>query len=469
MGCNRSNTFSPIVPRSKNNSQDLQPIQKGSFVSQKYGPISKFYDLKSVLGSHQNYSIYLATEKSSKTCFTVKEVSKSSNSDSKLVHEEVRILTKLDHPNILKIFEIIESPRSFYIVYEYVSGESLKDNLKKTCDEVSVCNYMNDILSALNYIHKLGYMHCDLNIDNIILSNKGDHKACKLSGFSFARHKDDSSLADLSKINPLYASPELILSNNPSSQTDVWSMGIVLYTLLVGRLPYTGRTLNEILNEIVSNKLDLSNTTYLSLSVAVRDLITKMLEFNPDTRITIDSALKHNWLVEGRQNITINFNTLNRLKTFKVKSNLVRCFLTYYSFKAQLEDNEVVKCFKEIDSNFDGTVSKNELVETFKKSGIDISEDINDIMKNVDIDQSGAVDYAELKVVLADWEKEIKKKNLAKVFNVKNGFVDLSGLITDLPQVLPSEWKKFCAAVKVQGNLVHVGEIKKYILSHLNL
>lgn len=468
MGCNRSNTFSPIVPRSKNNSEDLRPIQKGSFVSQKYGPISNFYDLKSVLGSHQNYSIYFATEKNSKSCFSVKEVSKSSNSDSILVHKEVRVLTKLDHPNILKIFEIIESPRSFYIVYEYITGESLKDNLKKICDEVGVCRYMNDILSALNYIHKLGYIHCDLNIDNIVLSNL-ENKVCKISGFSFARHKDDLNLTDLNKINPLYASPELILSGKLSTQTDVWSMGIVLYTLLVGRLPYTGRTLNEILNEIITNKLDLSNTTYLSLSVAVRDLISKMLEFNPDTRITIESALRHNWLVEGRQNITINFNTLNRLKTFKVKSNLVRCFLTYYSFKANLEDNEVVKCFKEIDMNFDGTVSKTELVETFKKSGIDISEDINDIMKNIDIDQSGAIDYAELKVVLADWEKEIKKKNLAKVLNVKDSFVDLSELITDLPQVLPSEWKKFCGAVKVQENLVHVGEIKKYILSHMKL
>ena len=468
MGCNRSNPFTPIASRSKTNSSDMRAIKKTSFISKRFGPISKYFDLKVVLGSHDTYSTFKAIDKESSATCTVKEISKSSKFQSESINDEVSILSELDHPNILKILETIESSRSLYLVYEYIDGGLLKDNIKRNGDEVKAAKFISDVLSGINYMHKNGFIHCDLNIDNVLISTKSNEKIAKIIGFSCTRHKDSPIIAGLEKISPYFASPELLSTGIFNTQTDIWSVGVILYSVLVGKLPFVSRTLDETLDEILTGKLDFSNPNYQGLSVAARDLISKMLELNPRTRITAEEALNHVWVSLGREPFTINFNTLNRLKNFRVKSNLVRCFLAYYTFKMNLEENEIVKCFKEIDKNFDGFVSQDELVSTFGKYGIDISQDISDIMKNIDIDQSGVIDYTELKIVLTDWTSQIKKKNLRNLFNMTGDLINLSSLITDLPQVLPSEWKEFCAKTRLKDNLVPLTSIKQYILSFLN-
>jgi Ca2+-binding EF-hand superfamily protein len=132
-----------------------------------------------------------------------------------------------------------------------------------------------------------------------------------------------------------------------------------------------------------------------------------------------------------------------------------------------LEDNEIVRCFKQIDQNFDGKVSKEELIFTFGQAGIDVEQEIDAIMNNIDIDQSGVIDYTELKIVLTDWNKEIKRKNIAKLFGAEGGFVNLKHLMSDLENVLPSEWRDFTMKVKPENNLVSLAAIKSYIKSSI--
>ena len=259
MGCNRSNPFTPVTSRSKENSSDMRPIQKISFISKRFGAISKYFDLKVVLGSHDTYSTFKATDKESSATYTVKEISKSSKFQSESINDEVSILSELDHPNILKIFETIESSRSLYLVYEYIDGGLLKDNIKRNGDEVKAAKYISDVLSGINYMHKNGFIHCDLHIDNVMISTKSNQSIAKIIGFSFTRHKDSALIAGLEKINPYFASPELLSSGIFSTQTDIWSVGIILYTVLVGKLPFVSRTLDGTLDEILTVKLDFSN------------------------------------------------------------------------------------------------------------------------------------------------------------------------------------------------------------------
>jgi calcium-dependent protein kinase len=468
MGCSGSSPFPPINTHSKSFSQDTTSKKKTPIISKRSGSISDFFDLKLVTGSNESFSVFKASDKESISNYSVKEISKSSRFESTSVNDEVSILNNLDHPNILKIFETIESPRSFYIVYEHIDGGPLKENVKRSGDEVKVARFMGDVLSGLNYMHKAGFIHCDLNIENIMISNKPDGKLAKIVGFTFARHVDDFSISGLERINPVFASPELLTTREVGTETDLWSLGIVLYTVLVGKLPFVGRTIDEILDEIIHVRLDFANPNYLGLSVAVRDLISKLLEVNPKARITAKDALNHLWIYQNREPFIINFNTLNRLKMFSIKSNLVRCLLVFYTFKMELKENDIVKCFKEIDSNFDGYVSRDELLATFSRYGINISKDIGDIMKNIDIDQSGLIDYSELKIVLTDWVSEIKKKNLRALFNVEGEYVDLTSLAASLPQVLPSEWKEFNAKVKAKDGKASLKAIKAYVLSFVS-
>ena len=465
MGCNRSTPFDPLSIKRSSTNEKFRPIQL-NFISQKYGPISDFFDIQRALGSLDECTMYYAVERGTRSVYSIKEVCKTQTSDSKLIQSEVQILSELDHPNILKLFETIETPRSFYVVYEYISGGNLKDRTKKIGDEVTVAKYMFDVLAALNYFHKHGYVHCDLSIKNVMLSDETEDAIAKVIGFAYAR-KENAGIQGLEHVDPCYTSPELLTNGTLTTQTDMWSVGILLYTLLVGKLPFLCRNIDGILNEISSCQLDYISSNYISLSVAAKDLISKLLERNMNTRITAEGAIGHIWIQQARKSYVINYNTLNKLKNFRVRSNLVRCFLAYYIFKSNLQENDIVKCFKEIDQNFDGTVSKEELIYAFAQNGINVDNDIDAIMTNIDIDQSGLIDYTELKLVLTDWDKEIKKKKIAALFETENGFINLKHLMTGLENVLPSEWKEFCSRVKPENNLVSLAALKAFIKSHL--
>ena len=398
--------------------------------------------------------------------YTVKEVPKTTSSQSETIQKEVNLLSRLDHPNILKVFETIESARSYYIVYEHINGGSLKEKVKKCGDETLVARFIFDVILGLNYMHKQGFVHCDINPSNVMISNQTEDSIAKIVGFAFAR-KQDEGITGLEFIDPTYTSPELLAVGQLSPQCDLWSVGIMLYSLLVGKLPFYCRNIDGILNEIITCRLDFVNPNYTCLSMAARDLISKLLERNPNTRITAEQALSHIWLQQSQKNYIINYNTLHKMKNFKVRSNLVRCFLSFYIFKMNLEENDIVKCFKQIDQNFDGKVSREELIYTFAQTGIDIEQDIDSIMDNIDIDQSGLVDYSELKIVLTDWTKEIKKKNISKLFNAEGGFVNLKHLVNEFENVLPSEWKDFNLKVKPEGNLISLSALKTFIKANL--
>lgn len=466
MGCNKSSPFNPLSPKNLANGENFRPIQLNSFISQKFGPITDFFNIQRALGSLDQCTMYYAIEKGTGLGYSVKEVCKTQAFDSRQIQSEVQILSELDHPNILKLLETIETPRSFYVVYEYISGGTLKDKIKKIGDEVTVARYMFDALLALNYLHKHGYVHCDLNTKNIMISDESEDSISKIIGFTHAR-KEQSSIEGLEHVDPCYTSPELLTLGTLTTQTDMWSLGIILYYLLVGKLPFLCRNIDGILNEISSCQLDYININYQSLSVAAKDLISKMLERNVDTRITAEGALSHIWIQQAKKSYPINYNTLNKLKNFRIRSNLVKCFLIYYIFKTNLRENEIVRCFKEIDVNSDGTVSKEELIFTFAQNGINVDNDIDAIMSNIDLDQSGLIDYTELKLVLTDWDKEIKKKKIATLFETQNGLLDLKQLTTGLENVLPSEWKDFCNKVKPENNMISLSSLKAFIKSHL--
>ena len=121
--------------------------------------------------------------------------------------------------------------------------------------------------------------------------------------------------------------------------------------------------------------------------------------------------------------------------------------------------------FKNVDINYDGCLSKDEVVQAFKEVGIDASNEIQAIMTNLDINQSGALDFTELKIALIEWEKEVKKKQLRKVFKVKNETISLMSLKHKFFTILPHEWNEFGKKVKIDNGRIDLASFKNYIRS----
>ena len=331
--------------------------------------------------------------------------------------------------------------------------------------------YMADIFSALCYMHGQEIIHCNLHIGNILLSDPTDKAIPKIVGFTYSQKLTDIQEIDIFLLNHEYISPD-ILEGKFDEKTDVWSAGVILYRLLVGKLPFSNKSKKETLEAIYKGDLDFLNPNFLALSYNAQDLLKKLLVTNPVSRLSAKEALAHSWLQQNSQEVAMTNEIVQKMRRFKViyiqmKTNIVRAILTLINYKIDYPENDIITLFKKMDVNFDGNISKEEMIESFRSVGVKCENEIDDIMNNLDMDQSGSLDFTELKVVLIDWEKEIKCKLLAKIFNVEEQGISLETLKNELNEILPSEWYEFCKKVKVENGYVTLTRLKEYIRANI--
>lgn len=320
MGCNESKPLPLLQPRPRRQISEVftprTQLSINNFKTHKVQSISALFTLVKTHGSTETGTLFEAIEKKTKYTRMIREISTSRGFVSDLLFQEVNILKLLDHPNILKVFEIIESPRRFYVVFELIDGGTLAENIKKNCDEEQVSRYMLDIFKAIHYIHLENIVHCDINSDHVLLLSS-QYKVPKLMGFSFSQKLNDIHDFDLKSISYHYASPEMLIGKY-DSKTDLWSAGVLLYKLLVGKLPFFNKEKAKILEEIYTGKLDFTHANFKTLSNNAQDLIKSLLTVDSEKRPSASEALNHKWLQQCRKNIYLTYETVNRLRFFKV-------------------------------------------------------------------------------------------------------------------------------------------------------
>lgn len=245
------------------------------------------------------------------------------------VYTEIRILRRLRHPNIAQLYEVFETSTNIYIVLELCSGGELFDYIvsKSKLDEVEANRIFHDLIRVLDYIHLNGIAHRDLKPENVLFDGT---KQVKLIDFGLAAdcsmenlisNKDQRPMDKLSTCcgSVTYAAPEVISGHSYSGTTvDVWSAGVLLYALVVGQLPFNDPSIPVLYKLIQSGLVKIPS--YLSTELA--DLIRKMLNTNPNERITIRQILLHPWLTKfQRQTQQLNNQQFNLL-TFDGKEQI---------------------------------------------------------------------------------------------------------------------------------------------------
>jgi serine/threonine protein kinase len=162
-------------------------VRKGKFLTTKLKAITEQYEVLRALGSGTLGTLFHALDLQKNLIRTIREVNKSLFVHGVEVFQEVNILRDLDHPNILKIYEAIETGRSYYIVLENISGGSLADKFGKVKIEGVISRYVYEMFSGLNYLHKQGIVHCNLAPEYIVLSDESEEAIIKIIGFTNAR------------------------------------------------------------------------------------------------------------------------------------------------------------------------------------------------------------------------------------------------------------------------------------------
>ena len=201
----------------------------------------------------------------------------------------------LDHPNILRVYDLYEDNNNFYIVTELCTGGELFDKIIQNgyLDERTAANVMKDILSAVGYCHKYKVIHRDLKPENILYQDdKTDDSPLKIIDFGTSKQKYNGKELDDVCGTPYYIAPE-VLEGKYNEKCDVWSIGVILYIMLCGYPPFNGSNDIEIAEAVKEGKVEFCEEDWQHISHEAMNLINQLLTNNYEKRISAKKALQH--------------------------------------------------------------------------------------------------------------------------------------------------------------------------------
>lgn len=208
---------------------------------------------------------------------------------------EVRIMKCLNHSNIVKLFEVIETEKTLYLVMEYASGGEVFDYLVAhgRMKEKEARAKFRQIVSAVQYCHQKQIVHRDLKAENLLLDADMN---IKIADFGFSNEFTIGNKLDTFCGSPPYAAPELFQGKKyDGPEVDVWSLGVILYTLVSGSLPFDGQNLKELRERVLRGKYRIP----FYMSTDCENLLKRFLVLNPSKRGTLEQIMKDRWINAG--------------------------------------------------------------------------------------------------------------------------------------------------------------------------
>lgn len=355
--------------------------------------------------------------------------------DPDFMLKEINILTSLDHPNILKCYEIFEDSWRFYVSMEYCEGGELFEKLisMKRFNEQQASKIMHQVLSAVCYCHEKLVIHRNLKPENILLANKNGELTIKVADFGSSCFLDPSNHLSGCFGSAYYIAPE-VLQGEYNEKCDIWSCGIIMFILLTGKSPYPGSDPKLILNMIKTCPIQISPEKVPGVGPEALNLLIRLLEVNPKSRITAKDAVNHIWISNHKTTILNSdlTSTLQSLEKFNGSAKLKDAVHIFIS--TQIISHEENKFFREafqaIDKNSNGKISKDELLVMYKENMDEekAQEIVENIIKEVDVNLSGEIDYSEFLSACMNYSKYLSKENLEAAFRMFDA--DQSGGIT---------------------------------------
>ena len=260
--------------------------------------------------------------------------------DIQKIRKEINILKRLRHKNVIQLYEIMESKTNLYIVMEYCEGKELFDYIvrNKYLSEKEACRFFQQIIDGVEYLHLSNITHRDLKPENLLLDNK---KRIRISDFGLSNMSDKiDSLLETPCGTPSYAPPEMLRGEKYNGVfSDIWSCGIILYTMLVGNLPCA-----ESKEDLIYENIMTHNYYYPeNISDEAIDLIENMLKVDPTERYDFEQIKSHPWfnlvepklkpgIVYGVHHIPIDENILDKVETFGYDKKKVLKSLENYNY-----------------------------------------------------------------------------------------------------------------------------------------
>ncbi|XP_062456560.1 ribosomal protein S6 kinase alpha-3 isoform X1 [Rhea pennata] len=300
--------FSFVAIASDDESQAMQTVGVHSIVQQLHRNSIQFtdgYEVKEDIGVGSYSICKRCIHKASNMEYAVKIIDKSKRDPT----EEIEILLRYgQHPNIITLKDVYDDGKYVYVVTELMKGGELLDKIlrQKFFSEREASAVLFTITKTVEYLHAQGVVHRDLKPSNILyVDESGNPESIRICDFGFAKQlRAENGLLMTPCYTANFVAPEVLKRQGYDAACDIWSLGVLLYTMLTGYTPFANGpddTPEEILARIGSGKFSLSGGYWNTVSDTAKDLVSKMLHVDPHQRLTAAQVLSHPWIVHCDQ------------------------------------------------------------------------------------------------------------------------------------------------------------------------
>lgn len=398
------------------------------------------------LGTGFNGAVLLATSSVTGAKFAVKSVKLHGVSAEKKrdLATEAEIFLSMDHPHVARLHDVYESADGLSLVMELLQGGELFDRVsqRKVFTEKDAADASWQMLLAVNYLHSCGVVHRDLKLENFLYERK-DTDFLKLIDFGFSKVWEKNTKMELSCGTLSYVAPE-VLAKSYTSQCDLWSLGVIVFILLVGYMPFEGHSAKLQIAAIRSGKFLKLQDRWQRVSKPAFDFVSKLLVVDPEARLDAKRALEHPWIAERKRSAesrtSVDGAVAEALLSFGRQSQFRRSCMQLMAWSLNAEERgQVRQAFMELDRNHTGTIKLWQLKEVLEDN-FHIPEDATaEAIKALDSNGDDELNYFEFLAAMISRRIALHDDLLLSTF--RRFDVESSGFITgeDLKQILGPE------------------------------
>ena len=427
-------------------------VKQDILVIEEKGNPSKKYKPKKMLGSGSFGSVYEAKNTIFGNTVAMKVIKKDKENelDEQEIRNEIDILKKLSHPNIVKIYEFYISENHYYIITEYCKEGELFSYIKNKYSERQLAVLFYQVFSGLWYLHENKILHRDIKLENIMIDGKENDKETgeelfwvKIIDFGtaklFEKNKNEKDVVGSS----YYIAPE-VLKQSYNEKCDTWSVGVILYMTLVGRAPFDGKDDEEIIYKINSVDYNKNEPRLVKHSPEVRDLVSKLLDKDTDKRYSAKEALNHPWFKKyGGRALFSNFEEkeikpyINNLLKYTFNSKIQQLVIAFLVHNLPNTDSSILilKMFRHFNKAGNCKLSKEELKDGLYeyKNKEEVDKILDHLFILLDGDNDGFLEYEEFLRACIDKKQILNSTYLKYAFKFidkeKTGTLDVQKII----------------------------------------